>query len=67
VTPVTRVASQHLPDPKAWRGLTYMIQDGQWTHTPWDDGTVMVLRTPLSPAFDTAERIACHWRPGEVW
>jgi aminoglycoside 2'-N-acetyltransferase I len=35
--------------------------------TPDEDGYIMVLQTPLSPALDLTAAISCDWRPGDVW
>jgi len=35
--------------------------------TPDDDGYILVLRTPASPALDLATPITCDWRSGDVW
>ncbi len=35
--------------------------------TPEDDGYILVLRTPTSPALDLTAPISCEWRPGDVW
>ena len=35
--------------------------------TPDDDGYIMVLATPSSPALDPFAPISCDWRPGDVW
>lgn len=50
-----------------WRGLTYVQKGEEQLRTPDDDGTVMVLPTSSSLAFDVSGPIVCTWREGEVW
>lgn len=52
---------------RLWRGPTFVRRGGERLRTPADDGTVMVLATATSPAFDVEGPIACTWRPGDVW
>lgn len=35
--------------------------------TPDEDGYILILRTPSSPALDLTDRITCEWRPGDAW
>jgi hypothetical protein len=35
--------------------------------TPDEDGFVMILTTPTSPALDLDLPLSCEWRPGDVW
>ncbi len=32
-----------------------------------EDGYILVLSTPSSPALDLTASISCEWRPGDVW
>jgi len=50
-----------------WCGSTFVRQGDRLERTPEDDGTVMVLPTSTSAAFDRTGPIHCSWRPGEVW
>ncbi len=50
-----------------WAGPSSVrIPDGE-RRTPEDDGYLMVLPTPSSPALDISAPISCEWRPGDVW
>lgn len=50
-----------------WRGPTSVRTDDDPVATPEEDGYVMVLRTPSTPALDLDAPISCEWRPGDVW
>ena len=52
---------------RVWPGRTSVRTSGGDRATPDDDGFVMILRTPSTPALDEAARISCDWRPGDVW
>jgi len=52
---------------RVWPGPTSVRTPDGDRATPDDDGFVMVLRTPSTPALDEAARISCDWRPGDVW
>jgi aminoglycoside 2'-N-acetyltransferase I len=51
-----------------WHGPTFVrLEDGERA-TPEEDGYVMVLRTPRTPAsLDLEAPISCDWRAGDVW
>ena len=51
-----------------WRGpLSVRTPDGH-RPTPEEDGYVMILRVPRTPAdLDLDAPISCEWRPGDVW
>jgi len=51
-----------------WRGpLSVRTEDGE-RRTPDEDGYVMVLRVPRTPAnLDLDAPISCEWRAGDVW
>jgi aminoglycoside 2'-N-acetyltransferase I len=50
-----------------WQGPTSVRVDGRAEPTPEEDGYILVLRTPSSPAFAMTEPISCDWRPGDAW
>ena len=50
-----------------WRGPTYVRTDRGRERTPDEDGGILVLRTPLTPALDLDAPISCEWRIGDVW
>jgi aminoglycoside 2'-N-acetyltransferase I len=52
---------------ETWRGPTSVRSDHGERRTPDEDGFVLVLRTPTSPALDITAPISCEWRPGDVW
>ena len=50
-----------------WRGPSSVRTSDGIRPTPDDDGFIMVLATPTSPAIDLHAPISCEWRPGDVW
>ena len=51
-----------------WRGETRVrLPDGRHERTPDDDDSVMILRSPGSPAIDLRSPIACDARAGDPW
>lgn len=52
---------------ETWRGEAFVRSPEGEQRTPGDEGYILVLRTPMSPPFDSHERISCDWRPGDVW
>jgi aminoglycoside 2'-N-acetyltransferase I len=50
-----------------WAGPSSVRTPDGERRTPDDDGYIMVLRTPSSPALDLTSTISCEWRPGDVW
>ena len=50
-----------------WRGATSVRTPEGTIRTPEDDGWIMVLRTPSSPALDLDAPISCDPREGDVW
>jgi aminoglycoside 2'-N-acetyltransferase I len=51
-----------------WRGPTSVRAAEGERRTPEEDGYVMILRTPGTPAdLDVDAPISCDWRPGDVW
>ncbi len=52
---------------ETWRGQAFVRTPEGATRTPDDEGYILVLRTPTSPAFALNEPISCDWRPRDVW
>jgi aminoglycoside 2'-N-acetyltransferase I len=52
---------------QTWVGPAFVRAPGGQERTPDDEGYILVLRTPTSPAFELTEPISCDWRPGDVW
>ena len=53
---------------RIWRGASFVRASDGDRPTPDEDGFIMVLRTPLTPAdLDETDPISCEWRPGDVW
>jgi aminoglycoside 2'-N-acetyltransferase I len=50
-----------------WRGPTFVAGPGGRERTADDDGSVLVLRTPISGELDLTGPLTCDWRPGDVW
>ena len=50
-----------------WAGPTFVRTDAGLERTPDDDGGILVLPTPATPALDLAASISCEWRSGDVW
>jgi aminoglycoside 2'-N-acetyltransferase I len=50
-----------------WRGPSSVRMAHDERRTPDEDGFIMVLETPTSPALDLDAPIACEWRNGDVW
>ena len=51
-----------------WRGPTWVrYPDGRRERTPDDDESLMILRTPRTPALDLSAPLTCDARPGDVW
>ncbi len=50
-----------------WRGPTFVRAPDGPRRTPDEEGFILVLRTPSSPAFDLTAPISCDWRRGDVW
>ena len=51
----------------AWRGPTLVRTARGEERTPTEDGDILVLTTPSTPALDNSSPISCDWRPGDVW
>ena len=52
---------------ETWQGQAFVRAAEGLTRTPDEEGYILVLRTPTSPAFGLTEPITCDWRPGDVW
>ena len=52
---------------QVWRGPSYVRTEHGDERTPDEDGYILVLPTPSSPALDLTASISCDWRPGDVW
>jgi aminoglycoside 2'-N-acetyltransferase I len=50
-----------------WLGPTYVRAPDGLQRTQDEDGGIMVLETPTSPALDLGAPLSCEWRPGDVW
>lgn len=50
-----------------WRGRTGLDGPRGVEWTPEDDDSVMILRTPRSPAIDLAGDLLADWRCGDIW
>jgi aminoglycoside 2'-N-acetyltransferase I len=50
-----------------WRGATWVDAPRGRVRTPEDDDSIMILRTPASPAIDLAGDLVADWRTGDVW
>lgn len=50
-----------------WRGPSYVRTDTGTERTADEDGYILVLPTPSSPALDLNAAISCAWRPGDAW
>ena len=50
-----------------WRGPSSVRTQIGLERTADEDGYILVLLTPSSPALDLAAPISCEWRPGDVW
>lgn len=50
-----------------WRGPSYVRTTNGLERTADDDGYILVLPTPSSPALDLNTSISCEWRPGDAW
>jgi len=49
-----------------WRGPLYIRTETGLVPTP-NDGQVMILRLPKTPAVDINVSLSAEWREGEVW
>ena len=50
-----------------WRGPTQALAPRGVRSTPEEDGNVLVLTTPTTPALDLDAPLTCDHRPGDVW
>ena len=52
---------------RIWQGPTSVRTAAGERRTPDEDGGIMVLFTPTTPAIELDAPISCEWRPGDVW
>jgi aminoglycoside 2'-N-acetyltransferase I len=52
---------------RVWRGPSAIRTEAGLVPSPDEDGYLMVLDTPTTPALDPLAPIACGWRPGDSW
>jgi aminoglycoside 2'-N-acetyltransferase I len=52
---------------QTWRGPSSVRTEEGTVATPDEDGYILVLPTPTSPALDFTAPISCAWRPGDAW
>jgi aminoglycoside 2'-N-acetyltransferase I len=52
---------------QTWTGPASVRTPEGPRRTPDEDGFILVLPTPASPALDLTAPISCDWRPGDVW
>lgn len=52
---------------QTWKGPSSVRTDEGTEPTPDDDGYILILTTPATPALDLGDPISCEWRPGDVW
>lgn len=54
---------------RTWQGPSSVRTDGGDQRTPDEDGFILVLATPTTPAWalDREQAISCPWRSGDVW
>ena len=50
-----------------WRGQAFVRAPGGVDRTPAEEGYIMILRTPRTPALDLDAPISCDWRSGDAW
>jgi aminoglycoside 2'-N-acetyltransferase I len=50
-----------------WLGPTAVRTPAGDVRTPDDDGGILILTTPSSPALDRRAVLSCPWRSGDVW
>ena len=50
-----------------WAGQAFVRSPDGLQRTPEDEGDLLALRTPTTPALDDDAAISCDWRPGDVW
>jgi aminoglycoside 2'-N-acetyltransferase I len=52
---------------EVWQGPTWVAAPGGPERTPAEDGSILVLRTPVTGELDPAAAIVCDWRTGDAW
>jgi aminoglycoside 2'-N-acetyltransferase I len=53
---------------RVWQGPTFVRTEAGDVRTPDEDGGILVMLTPSTPAgLDLSAPISCEWRAGDVW
>lgn len=52
---------------RPWLGPSWVRAPDGPRRTPDEDGYILVLQTPSTPALNPRDPITCDWRPGDVW
>jgi len=53
---------------RVWQGPTFVRTEAGQERTPDEDGGILILLTPATPAaLDLSAPISCEWRSGDVW
>ena len=52
---------------QTWHGPSSVRTPNGLQPTSAEDGNILVLPTPSSPALRLTDPISCEWRPGDVW
>ncbi len=52
---------------RRWLGPTSVRTDAGAVRTEDEDGSILVLPTPRTPALDLTASLTCDWRDGDVW
>jgi aminoglycoside 2'-N-acetyltransferase I len=50
-----------------WQGPTFVDAPGGPVRTAEEDGSLLVLRTPMTGDLDPSDPLTCDWRAGDVW
>ena len=50
-----------------WAGQAFVRAPDGLRRTAGEEGDLLVLRTPTTPALDDHAALSCEWRPGDVW
>ena len=52
---------------ETWHGPAFVRGPDGLVRTTDEEGYILVLRTPSSPAFELTDTLSCEWRTGDVW
>jgi aminoglycoside 2'-N-acetyltransferase I len=52
---------------EVWQGPTWVAGPKGLERTGDEDGSVLVLRTPVTGDLDLTGPLVCDWRAGDVW